>query len=59
VQVVASALRMAVCDRCESGLETGEGLNAFDLACFDQRSDAAPGDATRIVTGEKGVFRGS
>tara|TARA_R110000850_G_scaffold667_1_gene3970 strand:- start:1 stop:153 length:153 start_codon:yes stop_codon:yes gene_type:complete len=50
---------MAVCDRCESGLETGEGLNAFDLACFDQRSDAAPGDATRIVTGEKGVFRGS
>ena len=50
---------MAGGDHAQGCVEIGEGLNAFDLACFDQRSDAAPGDATRIVTGEKGVFRGS
>ena len=47
---------MAVGDGCQSGLEIGEGLYAVDLAGFDQRSDAAPGDAAFIVTGEERIF---
>ena len=47
---------MAVGDGCQGGLEIGEGLDAVDLAGFDQRSDAAPGDAAFIVTGEERIF---
>ena len=47
---------MAVGDRGQGGLEIGKGLDAIDLAGFDQRSDAAPGDAAFIVTGEERIF---
>jgi hypothetical protein len=47
---------MTVCDRCQGCFEVGEGLDAVDLAGLDQRGDAAPGDATLIMTGEEGVF---
>jgi hypothetical protein len=32
---------MAVSDGCQGRLEIGEGLNAVDLARFNQRGDAA------------------
>ena len=47
---------MAVGDGCQGGLEIGEGLDAVDLAGFDQRGDAAPGDAAFIMAGEERVF---
>ena len=47
---------MTIGDRCEGCLEIGEGLDAVDLAGFDQRCDAAPGDAAFIVNGEERVF---
>ena len=47
---------MAVGNRGQGCLEIGEWLDAVDFAGFDQRSDAAPGDATFIVTGEECVF---
>ncbi len=47
---------MAVGERCQGGLETGKGLDAIDLAGFDQRSDASPGDAAFVVTGKERVL---
>lgn len=47
---------MAVGDGCQGCLEIGEGLDAVDLAGFDQRSDAAPGDAALVMPGEERVF---
>ena len=47
---------MTVYDRCQGGLEIGEGLDAIDLAGFDQRGDATPSDAAFVMTGEEGVF---
>ena len=47
---------MPVGDRGQGRLEIGEGLDAVDFAGFDQRSDAAPGDASLIVTGEECIF---
>ena len=37
-------------------LEIGEGLDAIDFAGFDERGDAAPGDATFVMAGEEGVL---
>lgn len=42
---------MAVGDGCQGGLEIGEGLDAVDLAGFDQR-----GDAALVVAGEECVL---
>ena len=47
---------MAVGDGRQGGLEICKGLDAVDFAGFDQRSDAAPGDATFIMAGEERVF---
>ena len=47
---------MAVGDGCQGGLEIGEGLDAVDLAGFDQRGDAAPGDAAFVMAGEERIF---
>ena len=47
---------MTVCDRCQGGLEIGEGLDIVDLAGFDQRCDAAPCDAAFVMTGEERIF---
>ena len=47
---------MPVGDGCQGCLEIGEGLDAVDFAGFDQRSNAAPGDAAFIVTGKEGVL---
>ena len=47
---------MAVGDGCQGGLEIGEGLDAVDLAGFDQRGDATPGDAALVVAGEECVL---
>jgi len=47
---------MAVGDGCQSCPEIGEGLDAVDLAGFDQRGDAAPGDAAFVVTREERIF---
>ena len=47
---------MAVGDGCLSCPEIGEGLDAVDLAGFDQRGDAAPGDAAFVVTWEERIF---
>ena len=40
---------MTICDRCQGGLEIGEGLDAVDLAGFDERGDAAPSDAALVM----------
>ena len=37
-------------------MKVGEGLDAIDLCCGDERSDAAPGMATFIMTGEESVL---
>lgn len=47
---------MTVDDRGQGGIEICEGLDAVDLASFDQRSDAAPGDAACVVAGEERGF---
>ena len=47
---------MAVGNRGQGCLEIGEGLDAVDFAGFDQRSDAAPGDAAFVMAGEERVF---
>ena len=47
---------MAAGDGSERGLEVGEGLAAVDLAGFDQRGDAAPGDAALIMASEERIF---
>ena len=47
---------MAVGNRGQGSLEIGEGLDAVDLAGFDQRGDAAPADAAFIMAGEERVF---
>ena len=47
---------MAVGDRGQGGLEIGEGLDAVDFAGFDERGDAAPGDAAFVMPGEERVF---
>ena len=47
---------MTVCDRCQGGLEIGEGLDVVDFAGLDQRCDAAPSDATFVVTREERIF---
>jgi hypothetical protein len=47
---------VAVSDRGQGGLEIVEGLDTVDFAGLDQRGDAAPGDATFIVTGEERVL---
>jgi hypothetical protein len=49
-------LRIAVGDGCQSCPEIGERLDAVDLAGFDQRGDAAPGDAAFVVTWEERIF---
>jgi hypothetical protein len=46
-------LEVTVCDLGESSFQVGEGFDAVDLAGFDQRSDAAPGDAAFVMTGEE------
>ena len=47
---------MAVRDRLQGCLEVGEGLDAVDLRCLDQRCDAAPRLATLIMTGEERIL---
>ena len=47
---------MAVGNRGQGCLQIGEGLDAVDLAGFDQRGDAAPGDTALIMAGEERVF---
>lgn len=47
---------MAVGNRCQGCLKICEGFDAVDLASFDQRGDAAPGDAAFVVAGEERVF---
>jgi len=47
---------MTIGDRCEGGLEIGKGLNPVDLAGFDQRCDAAPGDTALVMPGEEGIL---
>ena len=49
-------MRVAIRDGRERRLEVGEGLYAVDLAGFDQRSDAAPGDAAFVMASEEGVL---
>ena len=49
-------MRVAVGDRGQGRLEIGEGLDAVDFAGFDQRSDAAPGDAAFVMANEERVF---
>jgi len=49
------ALRVTVGDRCQRCLEVGQRFDAVDLAGLDQRGDAAPGDATFVMTGEEGA----
>ena len=55
-QVVDAALRMTIGDRCEGGLEIGEGLDAVDLTGFDQRCDAAPSDTAFVMTREERIL---
>ncbi len=50
------ALRVAVGDRGQGCLEICEGLDAVDLAGFDQRGDAAPGDAAFVMASEEGIL---
>ena len=50
-------MRVAVGDGCEGSFEIGEGLDAVDLAGFDQRGDAAPGDAAFVLTGFDGILQ--
>ncbi len=47
---------MTVGDRCQRCLEVGEGFDAVDLAGFDQRCNAAPGDAAFVVPGKEGLL---
>ncbi|PIL12867.1 hypothetical protein P775_28060 [Puniceibacterium antarcticum] len=47
---------MSIGDRGQGCLEIGEGLDTVDLAGFDERGDAAPGDAAFVVTCEEGVL---
>ena len=47
---------MTVGDGSQGHLEIGERLDAVDLAGFDQRSDAAPGDAAFVMAREQGIL---
>jgi len=47
---------MAIGDRCQGGLEIGEGFYAVNLAGLNQRSDTAPGNAAFVVTREERIL---
>jgi hypothetical protein len=47
---------VAIGDRVQGCLQVGKGLDAIDLACFDQGGDAAPSDTAFIVTGKESAF---
>ncbi|KZM43496.1 hypothetical protein OA90_27160 [Labrenzia sp. OB1] len=47
---------MARGDGLEGSLEIGEGFDAVDLGCFDERCDPAPCLSAFIVTAEESIF---
>lgn len=50
------AFGMACGDGFECRLQVGEGVHAVDLACLDQRGDAAPSATAFVMTGEQCVL---
>ena len=50
------AVEMTVDDPCDDVGEIGEGLDATELACFDERGDDRPMLAASIRACEEGVL---
>jgi hypothetical protein len=47
---------VAACDGLKGCLEVGEGLDAVELAGFDERGDAAPCGSALVMLGEECVL---